>query len=86
MAAAHQSIPVLEQELRFFDLKKSDLLEHNKGQYALIKGDKLIGTYTTEAEAYSQGIQQLGNVAFLIKLVADTEEPVWIPLVNMGLS
>lgn len=75
---ADQSKSILEEELKFFAEHKADLLKNHEGKFALIKGDKLIGAYTTEAEAYSDGLKRLGNVPFLIKLAVAKDEPIWM--------
>ncbi len=74
----------LEEELEFFEANKIDFLQHYKGQFALIKGKELIGTYTTWSEAFEDGIKKLGNVSFLIKQVLDKEETVQFPALVVG--
>lgn len=74
----------LQTELEFYNSKKAELLAHHKGQFALIKGKKLIGTYTTWDEALKDGIKQLGNVPFLIKEVQEREEIVQFPALAVG--
>ena len=56
---------VLQNELDFFNKKKAELLKLYKGQFVLIKGDKLIGAFTTDGEAYKAGLEQFGNHPFL---------------------
>lgn len=84
MPEDQEPISILADELKFFETHKADLLKQCEGQFALVKGSQLIGTYTSEAEAYTQAIKQLGNVPFLIKHVVANEEPVWIPIVSTG--
>ncbi len=74
----------LEQELEFFYSHKQELLEHHKNQFALIKGNQLIGTFTTWEEAFDAGVKQLGNVPFLIKRVQEEEEVVQFPALVVG--
>jgi len=75
----------LEQELQYFDAHKSELLEHYAGQFALIKGDSLLGTYTTLEEAFEAGVRALGNQPFLIKQVLETEEVIQYPALAVGM-
>lgn len=75
---------VLEDELEFFDSQKEKLLKHHKGQFALIKGRKLLGTYTTWGEAFDAGVKLFGNVPFLIKRVQEEEEVVQFPALIVG--
>lgn len=74
----------LEQELEFFNSHKQELLEHHRNQFALIKGNQLIGTFTTWEEAFDAGVKQLGNVPFLIKRVQEEEEVVQFPALVVG--
>jgi hypothetical protein len=75
----------LKRELEYFEERKPELLKYYRGQYALIKGRELLGTYTTLEEAYAAGVRRLGNVPMLIKQV-EPEEPVHhIPALTHGL-
>ncbi len=75
----------LEQELAYYNQRKPELLEHYLGQFALIKKRELLGTYTTLNEAFEAGIQKLGNKAFLIKQVAETDETIHFPALSVGM-
>jgi hypothetical protein len=74
----------LKTELEFYKGQKEKLLKHYKGQFALIKGKKLIGTYTTWEEAFNDGIKQLGNVPFLIREVQEKDEVIQFPTLIVG--
>jgi hypothetical protein len=60
-------------------------LDHYSGQFALIKGDELGGTFTTFNEAFEAGIARYGNVSFLIKPVVADETPVQAPALFVGM-
>jgi hypothetical protein len=64
----------LEQELAFFSRNRDEYVRTYPGQFLLIKGEQLVGGFTTEAEAYAAGLSKFGNQPFLIKQ-AVTEEP-----------
>lgn len=74
----------LEQELKYFESNKAELLKHHEGKFALIKGDKLINTYTKEEEAYEEGVKRFGTEPFLIKRVSKEDPPEKIPALMMG--
>lgn len=74
----------LEIELGFYNEQKAELLKHYEGQFALIKGKELIGTYTTWGEAFNDGVKRLGNVPFLIKQVQEKDEVVQFPALSVG--
>ena len=75
---------ILQIELDFFNKKKDELLRLYKGQFVLIKGEKLIGSYTTDGEAYKAGLEQFGNQPFLIKQVLDDDTKVSYPALTVG--
>ena len=75
----------LEQELQYYSAHKIELLEHHQGQFALIKGDALLGTYTTLEEAFDAGVKALGNQPFLIKQVLETDEVIQYPALAVGM-
>ena len=77
---------ILEKESKYFDKHKDDLVEMYEGQYVLIKGSKLIGSFTTKLDAYKAGIESFGNQPFLIKLVTvDEDETAYMPAFTLGL-
>ena len=76
---------MFEKELEYYKANKEELLKHHENQYALIKGDRFLGAYTTEQEAYEAGIKELGNVPFLIKRVTKEEEVVRFPALAVGV-
>ena len=76
---------VLERELEYFEQQKTELLLHYKGQFALIKDNELLGTYTTPEQAFSAGVRALGNQPFLIKKVQEKEEVIYFPTLSTGM-
>ena len=65
--------------------QKDELLEHHRGQFVVIKGERLIGTYTTFEEAFEAGVTALGNQPFLIKQVDDESRPIQYPALAVGM-
>lgn len=76
---------MFERELEYYKANKDELLKHHENQFVIIKEDKLLGTYTTEQEAYEAGIKELGNVSFLIKRVTKEEEIIRFPALSIGV-
>ena len=74
-----------EKETAYFNAHKVDLMQHYKGQFALIKEEDLLGTYTTFEEAFEAGVKLLGNQAFLIRQVVEGEEVVQYPALAAGM-
>ncbi len=80
MAQTH----TLQTELNFYQKNKQEYLKLYKGQFVLIKGEKLVGAYTTDAEAYKAGLEQFGNQPFLIKQVLEDDTQVSYPALTVG--
>lgn len=75
----------LAEELRYYQEKRSDLLQHYKGKFVVIKGTELFGPLDTAEAAYEKGLEEFGNVPFLIKRVEESEAPVRLPALTLGL-
>jgi hypothetical protein len=54
------------------------------GQYALVKGEVLAGTFRSELEAVGAGYRQLGNEAFLVKRIVEADLPLIFATFNLG--
>lgn len=76
----------LSEENAFFEAQKEALLKTHEGQFALVSGQELLGTYTTEAEAYQAGLARLGNRPFLIRQIRSEEPPLQAPVLFVGLN
>jgi hypothetical protein len=79
------SIEVLREELEFFEINRAKWLEEYRGKFALVKGKRLVGTFDTAENAYIEGIQQFGNVPFLIKQVVERDPVASFPALELGL-
>lgn len=75
----------LEKELEFFKSQYKELISHYENQFVLIKGSRLLGSFTTDSEAYEAGLEQVGNRSFLIKKVIKGEDIDQAPALVLGL-
>jgi len=75
----------LEKELEFFKVQHKELILHYENQFVLIAGERLLGSFTTESEAYEAGLKQLGNQSFLIKQVVKGDDIERAPALVLGL-
>ena len=75
----------LAEELAFFQEQRPELLKHNNGQFALIKGRQLHGTFTTFEEAYAAGVKLFGNKPMLIKQILEVEPEGKAPALMLGI-
>ena len=76
---------MFQKELEYYRANKDDMLKHHENQFVVIKGNRFIGAFTTEQEAYEAGLKELGNVPFLIKRVTKEEEIVRFPALSIGI-
>ena len=74
-----------QEEIEYFEENMDHLLKEHLGQYALIKGRTLVGTYSTSEEAYHQGIRAFKRQPFLIKHIVRKETPAQIPALFTGI-
>jgi hypothetical protein len=66
---------VLEQEQETYRQRRKELLDRSLGQWVLIRGAEIAGTFDTQGDAIAEGYRRFGNVAFLVKQVVVIEEP-----------
>ena len=69
----------LETEHRVFDKHRDELARHHEGQFVLVKGDELVGRFSTFDEAYAQGLTQFGLQLFLVKRITRRARVVPLP-------
>lgn len=66
---------MLDQELRTFEAKRSELLGRSREKFVLIKGDKIIDILDSHADALKRGYENFGNQPFLVKQILDVDVP-----------
>ena len=74
----------------FIYLTGGNLLDVTQGKIipnslVIIKGDRLLGSFTKYSEAYEADLEQLGNQPFLIKHVVKGEDIDRAPALVLGL-
>jgi len=65
----------LAQELETYERERERLMASAENEYVLIKGQEVVGTYTSRADAIAEGYRRFGNTAFLTKQVNRVESP-----------
>ena len=75
----------LESELRYFNERRSELLQEAPGKFALVKGETLVGVFGSETEAIRHGYRTLGNVPFLVKKVTEVDIPLNFTSFHIGV-
>jgi hypothetical protein len=67
---------MLDQELATFKRELPALLQSLRGQFVLIHGEQVCGSWKTEDEAYEAGCDRFGTEPFLVMLVEEREPPL----------
>lgn len=63
----------LEKELKTYEQNKPSLLAKSAGKFVLIKGDQIIETFSSYADALSAGYKQFSDQEFLVKEIKEIE-------------
>ena len=67
---------MLESEIKTFELNRKELVGRALGKFALIKGERIVGTYDTANDAVRAGYAELGNVEFLVEEISQFDSPL----------
>lgn len=67
---------VLDEELRTYEAHRDNLLGRARGQFVLIKNDRIIDVFASREDAIRRGYREFGNQPFLVKEVVDVEMPL----------
>ena len=75
----------LQEELEFFAANRAKWLEGHRGEFAVVRGETLLGFFPTFAAAYDAGVTEFGLEPFLIRDVAETDHDAQFPALAAGL-
>jgi hypothetical protein len=75
---------VLEKERKVYAKQRPELLKTHAGQFALIHDDELVGTYTSFAEAYGEGVKKFGTEPFFIQEIRADDQQAQTPALDVG--
>ena len=78
-------IEVLQEEFAFFEQHRAAWVQTYAGKFALVRGQRLIDTFTTFAEAYMKGVERFGREPFLVKCILPEERPETMPALSLHL-
>jgi hypothetical protein len=78
------AVAVLEKERKVYEKEKPELLKTHAGQYALIHDDDLIGTYSSFADAYDEGVRRFGLDSFFIQEIREDDPKSGSPALSVG--
>lgn len=72
------------KDFKFFESKLPGLIKEHKGQFVLIKDEKIHGFYLSVQEALQNGYTKFGNSDFLIQEVTDEKRVNYINSAFLG--
>lgn len=67
---------ILAKELDTYEAHRERLLSAAKGKWVLIKGDRVVDTFESRADAVNRGYEEFGDGPFLTKRIAEVEIPL----------
>ena len=76
---------LLMKETEFFDTHREEFARKYAGRFLLIKGEKLIGSYSTRDRAVTEGVKRYGQGPFLVR-APEEDTPVFsVPALALGI-
>ena len=75
----------LEKEYIYYQTNKDKLIREHLGEYTLIKGEEIVGYFSSEKKAYEDGLKRFGNQPFLIEKITREEEVTQSPALVLGI-
>jgi hypothetical protein len=66
---------MLDIERKYFEKKRPEWLHKHSGKFVLIKGE----------DALAEGTRRFGTDSFLVRLVEESEETIYIPALTLGV-
>jgi hypothetical protein len=76
---------MLETELAYYKAHRDEWLSSHRDRFVVVKGQKLIGVFNSQDDALRAGARLFGLDSFLVKQVTDSDKPVSIPALTLGL-
>jgi len=76
---------ILKDEIAYFNTMLPEWMKCYEGKFALIHNQQLVDTFTTDAEAYKEGVNRFGNQVFLIKRITLEKPIAQLPALSLGL-
>ena len=76
---------MLETEIAFFEANLAEWLKSYRGQVALVHERELVGIFSTDAEALSEGVCLFGSAPFLVRPVLAKQAEQTAPALMLGI-
>ena len=72
-------VELFERERAYFESQKPMLLAAARDRFAVLKGERLLGIFESDPDAYDAGRTAFGNVPFLIRQITEDEPEIALP-------
>lgn len=76
---------MLDIERQYYAEHLSELLDHCRDRFVVIKGTEIVGTFDTMDEALREGTRRFGLEPFLARRVEQTTPAASVPALMLGL-
>ena len=76
---------ILTDELKFYESNKDVLIRDYLNRHVLIKGSKVIASFSTEGRAIGEGVRLFGSEPFLVRLAGEDTPIVSVPALTLGI-
>jgi hypothetical protein len=76
---------MLDKEMKLFENNVSEWLRTQSEKFVLIKEEKVIGFFTTDEEAISEGVRLFGLSSFLVRPIISEQVKPRIPAMTIGV-
>lgn len=76
---------MLDKERNCFQKNRPEWLLKHSGKFVLIKGEELVGAFDKAEDALAEGARRFGTDSFLVRLVEESEETIYIPALTLGV-
>lgn len=63
----------LATELRTFNAHRGSLVKEHRGEFALVKGRRVVGCFNTMEAAFEEGVARFGLDPFLVKEIVEKD-------------
>ena len=74
----------LEREIRTYKRNRKKLLRQHEGEFVLIKGKKIVGTYPREVDAIDAAYERFGYTTFFVRKITAVDEAISIYAIVMS--
>jgi len=71
----------LEQELETFESKLPELRATHEGEFALVHGTEIVGTFPSFKDAVDAGYEKFGLTPFFVERIGPRRRIVFVPRV-----